>query len=227
MSEVTNVLLVEDNESLRLLMRIHLIRAGYVVFEAADGEEALAVLDRAPVHLMIVDVMMPKIDGYELTAELRNSKLTLPVLIVTARETLADKRAGFRSGADDYMVKPINFEEMLLRVGALLRRSNIAKQHILTVGNAVLDQESLTVTIGTTVTVLPQKEFLLLHMLLSYPNKTFTRQTVMDEIWGYDCETDPRTVDVHVKRLRDKFSLCDHFEIQTVRGLGYRAVVHS
>ena len=220
-----NILVVEDNEQLRKLMRIHLTRAGYHVFEAENGVAALSVLEDVSIHLMIADIMMPKMDGYELTGELRSAKITLPVLMVTAKETLEDKRKGFKTGADDYMVKPIDFEEMLLRVEALLRRSNLSGEHILSIGASTLDSDALTISLNDQTITLPQKEFYLLHMLLSYPNKIFTRQTLMDEIWGYESETDPRTVDVHIKRLREKFSYSHDFKIETVRGLGYKAVI--
>jgi two-component system, OmpR family, response regulator len=220
-----NTLVVEDNEQLRKLMNIHLTRAGYNVFEAANGVEALKALEDISIHLIIADIMMPMMDGYQLTGELRSAKITIPVLMVTAKETLEDKRKGFKTGADDYMVKPIDFEEMLLRVEALLRRSNLSGEHILTVGTTTLDSEALMVSTDEQSITLPQKEFYLLHMLLSYPQKIFTRQTLMDEIWGYESETDPRTVDVHIKRLREKFLHSEDFEIETVRGLGYKAVI--
>lgn len=220
-----NILVVEDNEQLRKLMVIHLSRAGYNVFESGNGVEALKVLEDVAIHLIIADIMMPKMDGYELTGELRSAKITIPVLMVTAKETLEDKRKGFKTGADDYMVKPIDFEEMLLRVEALLRRSNLSGEHILAAGASALDSETLMVNTDTQSITLPQKEFYLLHMLLSYPKKIFTRQSLMDEIWGYESETDPRTVDVHIKRLREKFLNSEDFEIETVRGLGYKAVI--
>jgi DNA-binding response OmpR family regulator len=220
-----NILVVEDNENLRQLMCIHLIRAGYSVFEAGSGIDALDILERVAIHLIVADIMMPKMDGYELTGELRGAGITIPVLLVTAKETLEDKRKGFKTGVDDYMVKPIAMEELLLRVEALLRRSNLSGRHILSVGDSILNSESLMVTCGECIISLPQKEFLLLHTLLSYPNKIFTRIALMDEIWGYGSETDPRTVDVHIKRLREKFSGSPDFEIETVRGLGYRAVI--
>jgi len=220
-----NILIVEDNEQLRKLMCIHLTRAGYNAFEAGNGVEALKVLEDVSIHLIIADIMMPKMDGYELTGELRNANITIPVLMVTARETLEDKRKGFKTGVDDYMVKPIDFEEMLLRVEALLRRSNLSSEHILTVGTTSLDSDALMVNTGNQSISLPQKEFYLLQLLLSYPKKIFTRQTLMDEIWGYDSETDPRTVDVHIKRLREKFLHSEDFDIETVRGLGYKAVI--
>lgn len=220
-----NILVVEDNEQLRKLMGIHLTKAGYNVFEAVNGIDALKVLEDVAIHLIVADIMMPKMDGYELTGELRSAKITIPVLMVTAKEALEDKRKGFKTGADDYMVKPIDFEEMLLRVEALLRRSNLSSEHILTIGGTSLDSDSLIVSTEKQAITLPQKEFYLLHMLLSYPKKIFTRQALMDEIWGYDSETDPRTVDVHIKRLREKFLNSEDFDIETVRGLGYKAVI--
>ncbi len=220
-----NILVVEDNEKLRQLMCIHLRRAGYTAYEAAGGVEALEILELTTIHLIIADVMMPRMDGYELTGELRGARITIPVLMVTAKETLEDKRKGFTAGADDYMVKPIDMEELLLRIEALIRRSNLSGQHILSAGATILNSESLTVTCGENSMALPRKEFQLLHMLLSYPNKILTRNMLMDEIWGYGSETDPRTVDVHIKRLREKFAGSPDFEIETVRGLGYRGVI--
>ncbi len=220
-----NILVVEDNEKLRQLISIHLKRAGYNVFEAGSGVEALQIIEQVAIHLIILDIMMPRMDGYELTGELRGANITIPVLMVTAKETLEDKRRGFKAGADDYMVKPIDMEEMLLRVEALVRRSNLSGRHILSAGASTLNSESLMVARGGDSIVLPQKEFQLLHMLLSYPHKIFTRHVLMDEIWGYGSETDPRTVDVHIKRLREKFSHSPDFEIETVRGLGYRGVI--
>ena len=222
---MVNILIVEDNGKLRQLMRLRLEKAGYRIFEAADGQQALDVLDETRIHLMIADIMMPKMDGYELTGELRRANITIPVLMVTARESLEDKRAGFKAGTDDYMVKPIDMEELLLRVEALLRRAQISQSRILKVGNTKLNEDSLTVSRGDNIVVLPQKEFRLLHMLLSYPEKIFTRQMIMDEIWGYNTETDPRTVDVHIKRLREKFFDNPTFSIETIRGLGYKAVI--
>ncbi len=222
-----NILVVEDNDDLRRLMRIHLTRAGYSVLEACNGAQALQVMDAANVHLMIADVMMPVMDGYELVEELRGASYFLPVLMVTAKFALEDKRVGFQKGADDYMVKPIDMDEMLLRVEALLRRSNIVGNCVLNVGKCRLDSERLTVDYEGREVELRQKEFALLYKLLSYPNKIFTRQVLMDEIWGYESETDSRSVDVHIKRLREKLADCGDFEIQTIRGLGYKAVVKA
>lgn len=220
-----NILVIEDNEKLRHLMDIQLTHAGYQVFDAANGLEALELLKNVSIHLIIADIMMPQLDGYELTAELRSAKITIPIMLVTAKGTLEDKRKGFKTGADDYMVKPIDLEELLLRVEALLRRSNLSEKHLLKFADTVLNSDALLVECHESALTLPQKEFQLLHMLLSYPNKIFTRNMLMDEIWGYDSETDSRTVDVHIKRLREKFTDCPDFEIETVRGLGYKAVI--
>lgn len=217
-----NILVVDDNESIKKLITTHLIRDGYHVFTASDGLEALDVLDKKPIDLMIADIMMPNMDGYTLTKELRTSKFNLPILMITAKESIEDKRKGFLAGTDDYMVKPIDFDEMLLRVSALLRRAKISNEHKIVVGDVTLDYLTLTVTTKTDVILLPKKEFYILFKLLSYPQKIFTRQDLMDEIWGFDNETDERTVDVHIKRLREKFDGLDEFKIVTIRGLGYK-----
>lgn len=224
---MVNILLVEDNLPYRELMQIHLHRAGYQIFPAADGEEALVLLEHEPIHLMIADIMMPRMDGLELTRQIRSAGYDMPILIISAKAALDDKREGFHSGADDYMTKPIEMDEMLLRVEALLRRANIARDSLLTVGACTLHADSLTVTWHDREIPLRQKEFLLAQKLLSYPGTIFTRQTLMDELWGFDSETESRTVDVHIKRLREKLREIDDFEIQTIRGLGYRAVITS
>lgn len=217
-----NILVVDDNDSIRKLMATYLIRDGYKVFAASDGLEALKVLDKEHIDLMIADIMMPNMDGYTLTSELRTSEYNFPILMITAKESFEDKKKGFSAGTDDYMVKPIDFDEMLLRVSALLRRAKISNEHKIVVGDITLDYETLTVTTKTEAFILPKKEFYLLFKLLSYPKKIFTRQDLMDEIWGFDNETDERTVDVHIKRLREKFDAFDEFKIITVRGLGYK-----
>ncbi|MGI5899551.1 MAG: response regulator transcription factor [Christensenellales bacterium] len=221
---MANILVVDDNYNLRRAMMINLERAGHSVFGAGDGLEALEVLDKTIIHLMIVDIMMPNMDGFELTEELRGGNMNVPVLMVTAKEALEDKRRGFSLGADDYMVKPVDMDELLLRVSALLRRSRIAVERKLRVGSTLLDYAGLSVTTGEATVTMPQKEFYLLFHLLSYPNRIFTRQDLMDEIWGYDSESMLRTVDVHIMRLRERFKNNDDFEILTVRGLGYKAV---
>ena len=220
---MTNILVAEDNRQLRQLLRLRLERAGYTVYEAEDGLAAMALLDKVPIHLLVADIMMPGMDGFELTGELRGAGITIPVLVISARESLADKREGFQRGADDYLTKPFDMEELLLRIQALLRRSSIAGAGLLTVGSSRLDPDTLCVTAGDREIPLRQKEFRLLYKLLSHPGRIFTRQSLMDEIWGYDSESDPRTVDTHIKRLREKLEDVPDFEIQTVRGLGYRA----
>lgn len=224
---MTNILVVEDNQELRGLLRIHLTRAGYAVYEAEDGVKALDMLEHVLIHLIIADIMMPELDGYALTREIREAGMQIPVMMITARDSLEDKRRGFGSGADDYMTKPVDFEEMLLRVEALLRRCNIMQNSMMTVGGCTLHSDTLMVTGEGYSVELRQKEFLLLEKLLSYPMKIFTRQVLMDELWGYDSDSDPRTVDTHIKRLREKLSMVPDFEIQTVRGLGYKAVVRK
>ncbi len=222
---MVNILIAEDNTDYRKLLKIHLKRAGYQVLEASDGQEALDLIGQNPVHLLIADIMMPRMDGFELTSQIRSVNYNFPILIISAKSQLDDKREGFKNGADDYMTKPIDMDEMLLRVEALLRRAHISEETLLSVEGCTLNEQTLTVTWQNEQIELRLKEFHLLHKLLSYPGKIFTRQSLMDEIWGFDSETDPRTVDVHIKRLREKLSHIDVFEIQTIRGLGYKAVV--
>ena len=218
-----NILVVEDDRNQRRLIEAALKRNGYNVFTAGDGDLALGVLDREQVDLIITDLMMPVTDGYRLTEQLRQAGFNLPILVVTARESFEDKRRSFMLGIDDYMVKPINIDELVLRVGALLRRAQIAHEHRLTVGNVVLDYNALTVTVDGVSETLPKKEFYLLFMLLSYPDIIFTRRQLMDEIWGMEKDVDERTVDVHIRRLRERYEHLDAFEIITVRGVGYKA----
>lgn len=219
-----NILVAEDDMRLNKLFCAVLSRSGYRAVSAADGAQALEILDSEYIDLIISDIMMPNLDGYELTKALRDAEYNTPVLMITAKDGFEDKEKGFLVGTDDYMVKPVNVNEMILRVGALLRRAKIVHDRKITFGNVVLDYDSLTISIGNSETLLPQKEFSLLYKLLSYPNKIFTRQQLMDEIWGMDTESDERTVDVHVNRLREKFKECEDFQIITVRGLGYKAV---
>ncbi len=219
-----NILIVDDNEKIRKLIEIYLKREGFQVFHSENGEAALEVLDTMKIDLIIVDVMMPKMDGYQLVEELREAKYTFPILMVTAKDTYLDKKMGFELGVDDYMTKPIDMDEMVLRVNALFRRSKISIDKKISLGDLVLDQENLEVRKSNSSILLPKKEFYLLYKLLSYPNKIFTRQEIMDDIWGYDSEADERTVDVHIKRLREKFNDYSEFEIITIRGLGYKGV---
>lgn len=218
------ILIAEDNADMRELFCTVLSDSGYRCIPAADGLKALAAMEKEYVDLVVADVMMPGMDGYELTRSLRAAKLETPVLMVTAKDQFDDMKKGFRAGTDDYMVKPINVNELVLRVEALLRRAKIQSEKRIVVGDTVLDYDALTVTLHGKETILPQKEFYLLYKLLSYPNKIFTRPQLMDEIWGMFSETDERTVNTHINRLRERFAGCTDFEIVTVRGLGYKAV---
>lgn len=221
---VFTILIVDDNADMRELFSTVLTDGGYRCLGAVDGQDALEIMDREYVDLIVADVMMPHMDGYELLRALRDTRSELPVLLVTAKDQFDDMQRGFRLGADDYMVKPINVRELVLRVEALLRRARISVEKRIVVGSTVLDYDAMTVTLHGRETILPQKEFLLLYKLLSYPNKIFTRPQLMDEIWGMFSETDERTVNTHINRLRERFSDCEDFEIVTVRGLGYKAV---
>ena len=214
--------MAEDDINLRRLLCAYLDLEGYEIHTAENGLEALEVLDKQHIDLLISDIMMSGMDGYELVKELREAGYTLPILMVTAKETFEDKKKGFDLGTDDYMVKPIDMNEMLLRVSALLRRAQINNEHRLIIGDVVLDYDSLVVRTKDMVYELPKKEFYLLFKLLSYPKKIFTRQQLMDEIWGIDSDADERTVDVHIKRLREKFDHLSEFKIITIRGLGYK-----
>ena len=217
-------MVVEDDTELRDLFCAVLTERGYQTLPAAGGMEALDILEHSYVDLIISDIMMPKLDGFTLTEQLRNANYDMPILIITALDGLEDKRRGFRAGTDDYMVKPIDVNEMVWRVEALLRRSQIYSECRITIGSTVLDCDSLTVSFGGTDTSLPQKEFLLLFRLLSSMNRIFTRRQLMDELWGLDSEADPHTLEVHISRLRERFRDNPDFEIVTVRGLGYKAV---
>ena len=219
-----NIMIVEDDSNQRKLMQTVLEQYGYNVILASDGVDGLDQLDKKHVDLIILDIMMPKMDGFEFTCTLRQSGCNIPILMVSAKQSPVDKRKGFIIGTDDYMTKPVDEEEMVLRVGALLRRSKIANERKLAVGSTTLYYDSLSVVSDSETQELPQKEFLLLFKLLSYPNKIFTRRQLMDEIWDMESESDERTVDVHVSRLREKYRSNPDFEIVTVRGLGYKAV---
>jgi two-component system, OmpR family, response regulator len=218
-----NILVVEDSLNIRKLMTARLEQEGYVVFQAENGEAAMELLDNQHIDLIISDIMMPHMDGYELTKALREADFNMPILMVTAKESFEDKEKGFMLGTDDYMVKPINMNEMILRVSALLRRAKISTERRLKVGEIVLNYDTLTVTARDKAYELPKKEFYLLFKLLSYPKQIFTRQQLMDEIWGMDVEVDERTVDSHIKKLRSKFEEIEEFKIITIRGLGYKA----
>ncbi len=222
-----NILVVEDDSDLRDIFCRTLIRHNYTPYPAQDAESALDILDRQSIDLIISDVMMPGMNGFELINELRQSNIDTPVLIITAKGDISDKESGFRAGADDYMVKPIDINEMIFRVSALLRRAKSASEKKLTFGSTVLDYTSFTVTSGGTSQILPQKEFMLLYKLLSYPGQIFTRQQILDDIWGIDDIVDSHTLDVHISRLRERFRTNTDFRIVTIRGLGYRAVKYE
>ncbi|MBR4554597.1 MAG: response regulator transcription factor [Ruminococcus sp.] len=219
------VLVVEDDANLRKLMSAALKQNGYEPYTAEDGEKALDLLDKVSIDLIISDIMMPNMDGYELTSQLRRVNYDMPILMVTAKESFEDKQKGFIAGTDDYMVKPIDVNEMILRVGALLRRAKMVSEHSLVIGTCTLDYDAQSVKFGAgSAETIPQKEFMLLFKLLSYPNKIFTRRQLLDELWGMEKDVDERTVDVHIKRLRERYKGNPNFDIVTVRGLGYKAV---
>ena len=218
------ILIAEDDLELRLLFTHVLERNGYHVTGVADGAEALVAIGEDYYDLIISDIMMPNMDGYTFVRQLRNNGSNTPVLMITAKDAFDDMRTGFQAGSDDYMVKPVNVNEMVLRVQALLRRAQILNERKLIIGNTTLDCDSLTVVTSDETAVLPQKEFMILYKMASYPGRIFTRQQLMDEIWGYDSGGDTHTVDVHIGRLRDRFRDSMDFKITTIRGVGYKVV---
>lgn len=219
-----NILVVEDNLDLRELFVTTINNAGYRAFGTTDGLDALNLMDNTHIDLIVADIMMPKMSGYELTKELRSLGNSIPILMVTAKDDYDSLQKGFSFGADDYMIKPVNVNELLLRIQALLRRARINSEKKIVIGSTIIDYESMTVKYNNDDIVLPLKEFNLLFKLLSFPGKIFTRQQLMDEIWGMDSETDDRTINTHINRLRERFSNNQDFEIVTIRGLGYKAV---
>lgn len=221
---MVHILVVDDDKNTRLLFQAILRAEGYHVLTAVNGVDALQIMDTEHIDLVILDVMMPQMDGYAFTKTLRECNNNLPILMVSAKQLQSDKQMGFLAGTDDYMTKPIDETEMLLRIKALLRRARIANERRIVLGDVILDHDSLTVSRGNEIQVLPQKEFMLLYKLLSYPGKIFTRIQLMDEIWGADSDTGWETVTVHIGRLRKRFESWDDFEIISVRGLGYKAV---
>lgn len=218
------ILIAEDDRELRQLFSHVLAKHGYSVVGVSNGREALEEIEAGYFDLIISDIMMPEMDGYELVRTLRDAENHTPVLMITAKDAFDAMQLGFISGTDDYMVKPINVNEMILRVGALLRRAQLISERRLTIGDTVMECDSLTVTSCGEKMILPQKEFMLLFKMASYPGKIFTRQQLMDDIWGYDSGTDTHTVDVHIGRLRDRFRDCEDFKIVTMRGVGYKVV---
>ena len=218
------ILVVEDDCELRTLFTRVLTRHGYKTLEAGNGQEALDVLENEYIDVIISDIMMPVMDGYELVRAMRESNINIPVMMITAKDAFDDMRMGFLSGTDDYMVKPVNVNEMVLRVGALLRRAQMISERKLTIGQTTLECDSMTMIHQGKSSILPQKEFMLLYKMASFPGKIFTRQQLMDEIWGYESETDSHTVDVHIGRLRDRLRDNEDFRIVTMRGVGYKVI---
>ncbi len=218
------ILIAEDDRELRQLFSHVLISKGYAVVGVSNGQEALDAMDADYYDMIISDIMMPVMDGYELVRQLRGTGSNIPIMMITARDAFDDMRQGFLSGTDDYMVKPINVNEMVLRVEALLRRAQMINNRRLVMGNTVMEMDSLTVITPKETLILPQKEFMLLYKLASLPGKILTRQQLMDEIWGYDTGSDSHTVDVHIGRLRERFRDNTDFKIVTMRGVGYKVV---
>ncbi len=222
-----NILVVEDDKNLKKLIVTYLRKNNYNTFEASDGNEALDLIDKQYIDLVISDIMMPKMDGYELLSELRSAKYDLPIMLITAKSDISDKKKGFILGADDYMVKPIEMEEMILRVEALLKRVKSTNQQKIKIGDLIMDYNQLSIIKNGKIYNLAQKEFYLLYKLLSTPNTVFSRQDLIEEIWGLESESDYRTVDVHIKRIREKISDITEFEIVTVRGIGYKCIINK
>ncbi len=219
------ILVVEDDRDLNRSVCSFLNHSGYEAVGCLGAEDAYDEMYKTTFDLIVSDIMMPGIDGFEFARTVRSLNADIPILFMSARDDFASKQRGFRIGIDDYMTKPVDLDEMFLRIGALLRRSKIASSRRITVGNFVMDADERTAMLGDEEIALTVREFDLLYKLLSYPKKTFTRTQLMDEFWDVDSGTGPRTVDVYMTKLRAKLAACDAFEIQTVHGLGYKAVI--
>lgn len=222
---MNKILVVEDDQKLNQLICSYLNSNGYNATGCENPLQAYDIMYNNIFDLIISDIMMPKVDGFEFARTVREINKSIPILFITARDDLNSKQKGYYAGIDDYMVKPILMDELILRVKALLRRANIANEKKLTIGNLTMDADAVTTTINGEETPVTVREFNILFKLLSYPNHTFTRAQLMDEFWGYDTDTSLRAVDVYITKLRDKFSTCDGFKISTVHGLGYKAVL--
>ncbi len=220
-----NILVVDDDRDINASLCSYLMKNGYEAHGVLSVEDAFEYMYKSNTDLIISDIMMPEIDGYELAANIRENNENIPILFVTARDDFSSKKRGYDIGIDDYMVKPVNLEEMLLRIDALLRRARVAGSKVLDIGKVHLDTEARTVFIDGEEILLSAREFNLVHKLLSNPNKTFTRTQLMDEFWAAEAESSTRTVDVYITRIRSKFAKSDDFEIKTVHGLGYKAVI--
>ena len=219
-----NVLVAEDDKNIRKLMEIKLSSEGYNVFSAGDGEEALKLMENNQIDIMVVDIMMPKMDGYELVKTVRESNSQIPAIMVTAKGTMQDKAKGFLVGIDDYMVKPVEFDELLFRIKALLRRAKIVNERRITVGDVTLDYDTLSISGHGKKISLPKKDFSLLFKLLSYPERSFTKAQLFDEFWGYDSYADEDTIKVHINKIRSKIADFPEIDIETIRGIGYKGV---
>ena len=217
------ILVVDDDPNIAQLINVYLTREGYEVETCDRGDKAVECFKANPPNLMLLDLMLPGMDGMMVCREIRKTS-NIPIIMLTAKDDTFDKVLGLELGADDYMVKPVDEEEMLLRIQALLRRSQIVSDHKITVGDTTLDYDALTIKTPEGIRELPPKEFMLLYKLLSYPDKIFTRRQLMDELWDMTSDTDERTVDVHINRIREHLKNNRDFEIMTVRGLGYKAV---
>lgn len=221
---MATILVAEDEKNLQLLIQAQL-KPYYTVVTADNGEEALAIIESQHIDLLIADIMMPKMDGIELLKELRRDGFQFPVLLLTAKQTIMDKREGFKTGADDYLTKPVIYEELLLRIEALLRRALISAEQKIVIGDVTVDSATYTLSDKDTRLALPKKEFELLFKLLSYPGQIFTRNQLLDEIWGFDSESSEDTIKTHMNRLRNKCKSFEVFQLITVKGLGYKAVI--
>ena len=221
------ILVVEDDKNLGKLIATCLKKANYTVFDTRNGKEALELMDTEYVDLIVTDIMMPEMNGYELIKSLREAKYETPILIITAKEDIEDKKQGFTLGADDYMVKPINIDELILRVKSLLKRTNQASEKIIKIGDVQLNYDTMEIKKKDKKYQLTQKEFYLLYKLLSTPDTIFKRQELIEEIWGLENDSDFRTVDVHIKRIREKLEEINEFEIVTIRGIGYKAIINK
>lgn len=221
---MTNIMIVEDDDNLRLLLSTRL-KSRYTVTAAANAAQALKLLEEGKTELVVTDIMMPGMDGYTFVRTMRSQGWDIPVIMLTAKDTLNDKGQGFSVGCDDYLTKPVNFEELVWRIDALLRRSKIVNEGKIVIGGVTVDSSEFTVTRGDVVVELPTKEFKLLYLLLSYPNKIFTKENILDKVWGYTSESDETTVRTHMNRLRSKFENFPEFELVTIRGVGYKAVI--
>ncbi len=218
-----NILVLEDDLDIRKIITDYLKSQGFKTFQARITKEAFEIIEKNKIDILITDVMLPNQNGFEFTKELRNSNYDFPILMITAKETINDKEQGFISGADDYMVKPLILKELLLRVNALLKRSKVITDKKLVIGNTILDSEAYTIEVNNGNIELTKKEFQLLFKLLSNPNKIFTKEILMEDIWGFDSNSYDTTIKVHVSKIRDKVH-SDDFEIVTVKGLGYKGV---